>query len=77
MARKKFKKSIWLPLTLALYAGVMSAYFGPELIAEGLALKFWISVGVEVIFIIGLFFALRRKEKLSNRWNRLDNSKEP
>lgn len=75
MARKKLKKSIWLPIILALYAGAMSAYFGLGLIAEGLALKFWISVGVEVVFIVGLFFALRHKEKLSNRWNRLDDTK--
>lgn len=58
---------MWLPLTLALYAGVMSAYFGPQLISEGQALKFWISVGVEAVFVVGLFFALRHKEKLQNR----------
>ncbi|MCH5214312.1 MAG: hypothetical protein J1E97_03895 [Muribaculaceae bacterium] len=65
--RKHFPKSIWLPLTLLIYAGAFSGYFGPRLIREGMALKFWISVGVELIFIVGLYFALRRKEKLS-RW---------
>lgn len=63
---KRLKKSIWLPATLALYAGVMSAYFGPQLIAEGNAVKFWISVGVEAVFVVGLYFALRRKEKLQS-----------
>ena len=62
--RIRFRKSVWLPATLLLYAAVMSAYFGPSLIAEGQAAKFWISVGVELIFVAGLFFALRHKEKL-------------
>lgn len=68
MHRKRIKKSIWLPLALALYGGAMSAYFGPRLIAEGLVAKFWLSIIVEVLVVIGLFFALRRKEKLASGW---------
>lgn len=68
MKRKRLKKSIWVPATLALYAAAMSAYFGPRLISEGQGIKLWISVGVEVVFIVGLFFALRRKEKLNDYW---------
>lgn len=71
--KSRFKKSLWLPATLLLYAAVMSAYFGPTLIAEGQAVKFWISVGVEVIFVVGLFFALRHKEKLAGQ--RLEREK--
>lgn len=67
--RRKLKKSIWMPAALAIYAAAMSAYFGPKLIAEGLALKFWISVAVEVIFIVGLYFALRHRERLASRWD--------
>ena len=70
MPRRKIRKSLWLPATLALYSGVMDWYFGPKLIAEGQSLKFWISVGVEAVFIVALFFVLRRKEKLAGYWNR-------
>lgn len=52
-------------MVLALYGLAMSLYFGPRLIAEGQAVKFWISVGVEAAFVIGLYFALNRKEKLA------------
>lgn len=71
MARSNFRKSIWLSLGLALYCGGMSWYFGPKLIAEGRASKFWISVAFEAVIIIGLFFALRRKERLKNKWDDL------
>lgn len=54
---------------LAIYGAAMSVFFGPRLIAEGLAAKFWISVAVEVVVIAGLFFALRRKERLGSWWN--------
>lgn len=70
MKKSKFKKSIVLPVVLGAYSAAMSAYFGPRLIAEGLAVKFWISVAVEVAVIIGLFFALRRKERLASYWDR-------
>ena len=68
MSGKKLKKSVLLPVGLALYATAMSCYFGPRLIAEGQSVKFWVSVAVEVIFIVVLFLALRRKDKLKNQW---------
>lgn len=52
---------------LALYAMVISCVFGPKLIAEGLAAKFWISVAVEAIVVVGLFFALKKKESLARK----------
>lgn len=64
--RKKLKKSLWLPPLLAVYCAVMDIYFGPRLIAEGRASKFWISVAFEAVVVIGLFFALRRKEHLAS-----------
>lgn len=66
MKPMKIKKYIWLPVVLALYATAMTLYFGPGLIAEGQSAKLWISVGVEAAFITGLFFALRRKERLQS-----------
>lgn len=66
MARKRLKKYIWLPLTLALYGGAMGAYFGPKVIAEGNALTFWLSAAFYLLILVGLFFALRKKEHLAN-----------
>ena len=68
MARKKLRKSLWVPAALALYCGAMSWYFGRRLRAEGLAYKLWLSVAFEAVVIIGLFFALSRKEKLHEAW---------
>lgn len=70
MSRRKLKKSVWLPIALAVYAGAMDWVFGPRLIEEGQSVKFWISVAVETIFIIALFFVLRRKERLAADWDR-------
>lgn len=69
-ARRKLKKSQWIPLGVALYAIGMSCYFGPRLIAEGLSVKFWISVAFEILIVVALFFALRRKEKLADKWTK-------
>lgn len=68
MRRKLIKKSVALPVGLGLYALAMSAYFGPRLIADGMSVKFWISVAAEILVVVALFFALRRKEKLAKHW---------
>ena len=62
------KKSVWLPLCLCIYAVCMTVYFGPKLIEEGLSLKFWITAIAELAVIVALFFALRRKERLADKW---------
>lgn len=69
MRGKKIPKSIWLPIILTLYCVVMTCYFGSRLIEEGREVKLWISVGVEILVIVALFFALRRKEKLKQKWD--------
>ena len=55
-------------MVLGLYALSMTLYFGPRLIEEGLSVKLWISVAVEVLVVVALFFALRRKERLASEW---------
>lgn len=60
---RRLRKSVWLPAALAVYAGVMTAYFGPGLLEDGQDVKLWVSVGVEVVVVVGLFFALRAKER--------------
>lgn len=73
MSGRKLKKSFWLPLCLGIYGLAMTLFFAPRLIEEGQTVKLGISIAVEIIVISGLFFALKRKEKLASRWN----SKEP
>lgn len=68
MSRKRLKKSTWLPVGLGLYALSMSLYFGPRLLEDGQSVKFWISVVFEAIVVVGLFFALRRKERLAKKY---------
>lgn len=62
--KRKLKKSNWLPWILAVYAAAMSIYFGPELIASGNHTRFWITLVAEALCITGVYFALRRKERL-------------
>ena len=73
MTQIKIKKSIRLTAGIALYFIAMSLYFGPKLIAEGHGTKFWISVAFEIVLIVALFFALRRKDKLKQRWHETDD----
>lgn len=68
MPRRKIKKSVALPVGLGLYALAMTLYFGPRLLSEGQGLKLWISIAVEVLVVVALFFALRRKERLAAQW---------
>lgn len=68
MQRNRIKKSIWVPLCLGVYAICMSLYFGPRLVSEGQSVKLWISIAVEVLVVVALFFALRRKERLASEW---------
>ena len=57
-----------MPVGLGLYALAMTLYFGPRLLSEGQSLKLWISIAVEVLVVVALFFALRRKERLAAQW---------
>ena len=66
--KRKIKKSVYLPLGLGLYAIAMTCYFGPRLLEEGMGIKLWLSIAFEVVVVIGLFFALRRKERLAAEW---------
>ena len=68
--KAKFRKSVYIPILFTIYAICMDLVFGPRLISEGMATKFWVSVGIEIIVIVALFFALRKKEKLSGEWEK-------
>ncbi len=61
----KLKKSVWLPLCLAIYMAAMSFTFADEWIKSGHALRFYITVAVEVILLILLVIFLRKRENIN------------
>ncbi|MDE6291244.1 MAG: hypothetical protein K2M16_06910 [Muribaculaceae bacterium] len=57
-------KYIWLPTLLAVYFLFMTFYFGMDLLRQGESMRFWLTVGSEIIVLIALAFFLKRREKL-------------
>lgn len=57
-------KYIWLPTLLAIYFFGMTFYFGIDLIRQGEAMRFWLTVGAEVAVLTALIFFLKKREKL-------------
>ena len=60
--KKKFKASVILPLCMLVYLAFM-AWIGRGAL-ETEATTYWIKMGVGLAIIVGLYFALRHKEKL-------------
>lgn len=57
------KKSVWVPILLAIYLIAMAAWFGPELLRNGETFRFVTVCVVEVIIIILVRLFLVRKER--------------
>lgn len=57
-------KFIWLPAILAIYFLFMTFYFGLDLLRGGEYVRFWATVGTELVVLIALAFFLRRRERL-------------
>lgn len=57
-------KYIWLPTLLAIYFLGMTFYFGIDLLRQGEALRFWLTVGAELAVLTALVFFLKKREKL-------------
>lgn len=66
----KIKKHQFITCLLALYALFMTLYFGLDLLREGQALRFWLTIGAETTVIILAFFALRRRDMLREQRNK-------
>lgn len=64
---KKFRKSVWIPLALVVYAAAISIYFGPDMIASGRKIQFWLSVAFEIAVISEAFLFIRKREKMQKR----------
>ena len=58
----KLKKYQLLTIIIALYAMFMTFYFGLDLLKEGQAARFWITLIVETIVIILAYFALKKRD---------------
>lgn len=73
---KKFKKSTYLPVLLALYLLVM-AYIGLPILRRGDYLYYFSVFGLSLLVIVLLHFSLKRKEKLRDmRQKEHDKSRE-
>ena len=57
-------KYIWLPALLAVYFLGMTFYFGLDLLRQGEATRFWLTVGAEMAVLTALVFFLKKREKL-------------
>lgn len=58
----RIKKYQAVTFLLVVYAFFMTFYFGLDLLKEGKALRFWLTLGGEIVVIILAFFALRRRD---------------
>lgn len=61
------KKYVWLPALLAIYFIVMAVYFGRDLLAAGRIWQFVATAVAETAVLVGLFFALRWRDRNSRR----------
>lgn len=57
-------KYIWLPALLAVYFLFMTFHFGMDLLHKGETMRFWLTVGAELVVLIALVFFLKKREKL-------------
>lgn len=57
-------KYIWLPTLLGIYFLGMTFYFGLDLLRQGEATRFWLTVAAEAVVLVLLTFFLKKREKL-------------
>lgn len=55
---------IWLPMLLGVYFLFMTFYFGIDLLKSGEQVRFWCTVGAELVILVALAFFLKKREKL-------------
>ena len=67
--RKKFKKSVWLPLALLVYTTAMAVYFLPKN-TEISDTEKWTTIGASYGIIVLLWYVLRLKERRLEQRNK-------
>lgn len=60
----KIKKSVWLPICLLIYTGIMTLLFAKDWIDNGHALRFYLILSAELVIIILLTIFLRKRERI-------------
>lgn len=65
MNKPRMKKSVWIPAVFALYSAVVYAIFIPRSSAS--VTDICLTVGVNVLILLLLWFLYRRKEKMAER----------
>lgn len=75
-ARRRPGKSIWLPAALLIYFAIISIMHAPIWIDAGQLWRFVATAVGEVLIVVALFFALRRREKLKRQREELDRKYE-
>lgn len=68
----KIKEYQFITCLLTIYALFMTLYFGLDLLRDGQALRFWITLTVETVVIILAFFALKKRDLLRNQSKELE-----
>ena len=66
----KLKKHQFITLLLIAYAFFMTFYFGLDLLKEGKAVRFWVTLTTEMTVIVLAFFALRRRDQYRQQRNK-------
>lgn len=67
--KKRFKKSVWLPLALLLYTTAMAVYFLPKN-TEISDTEKWTTIGASYGIIALLWYVLRLKERRLEQRNK-------
>ncbi len=62
MKKPKIEKSVWMPLAFLIYSGTIYAYWLPRSTAS--PLKIAVTVGVNILIIVALWWLYRKKEKM-------------
>lgn len=65
MKDSKMKRSVWIPLAFIAYSVVIYAYFIPR--SEATSTTIALTVALNVLIIVALWWVYRRKEKLAEK----------
>lgn len=52
---------------IAVYAICMAVYFGGDLLREGKAVRFWVTMIAEAIMIVLAYFALKKRDEMKRK----------
>lgn len=68
MKKRRIRKSTMIPLVFTLYSVVVYAYFIPR--TDASQTQIWMTLAVNVLIIVALWFLYRRKERMADSRSR-------